>query len=180
LAGQWGVSDNADCVSAVEFLANEGLIDKNRIGITGHSAGEFATMQATATFPKVWKCGVAGSGISDMSSLVEETHKFESKYLEPLCFPEGTPESQKETILKERSPMTHAASITAPLFIINGFDDAIMPPNQARQLAKMIDITETPMELVIYGGEGHIFSKGSSVEDIERRRSAWFEKYLAV
>jgi dipeptidyl aminopeptidase/acylaminoacyl peptidase len=180
LGGQWGVSDVADCVSAVNYLANEGLIDRNRVGITGHSAGGYVTMQAMATFPKVWKCGVAESGISDMSLLIEETHKFESKYDEPLCYPEGTPLSQKVAILKERSPITHAADIAAPILIINGAGDAIVPPNQARQLAKKIEGTGTPVELVIYEGEGHIFSKGSTLEDIERRRYAWFEKYLAV
>jgi len=39
LAGEWGVSDIADAVSGVEYLAEKGLIDKSRVGITGHSAG---------------------------------------------------------------------------------------------------------------------------------------------
>ncbi|UKZ78772.1 hypothetical protein TrVFT333_006517 [Trichoderma virens FT-333] len=45
LNGQWGVSDIADAVSAVDYLARQNLIDRQRVGLTGHSAGGFLTMQ---------------------------------------------------------------------------------------------------------------------------------------
>lgn len=84
---QMGVSDIADGVSCVEYLANEGLIDKSRVALTGHSAGGFATMQGMAVYPDVWACGVAESGISDMSALRAETHASLSFLLKlaPLC-----------------------------------------------------------------------------------------------
>lgn len=74
LKGAWGLSDVADTASAVEYLAQQGLIDRSRVGITGHSAGGYATLQALAKYPAVWACGVAESGISDMMLLIEETH----------------------------------------------------------------------------------------------------------
>ena len=76
---QMGVSDIADCVSCVQYLVQKGLIDKRRVALTGHSAGGFATMQGMAVYPDVWACGVAESGISDMSALLAETHAS-------LCF----------------------------------------------------------------------------------------------
>ena len=45
LDGNWGKSDIGDAVSCVEYLAKEGMIDRNRVAITGHSAGGYATMQ---------------------------------------------------------------------------------------------------------------------------------------
>jgi dipeptidyl aminopeptidase/acylaminoacyl peptidase len=77
LDAQWGVSDIADAVNCVEYLAKEGMVDGKRVGITGHSAGGYATMLAMGVYPDVWKCGVAESGISDIQVMVEETHKFE-------------------------------------------------------------------------------------------------------
>ena len=44
LKENWGVRDIADAVSCVGYLAKEGLIDKSRVGLTGHSAGGYATM----------------------------------------------------------------------------------------------------------------------------------------
>ena len=77
LDGQWGLADTADAVSCVEYLVKEGKVDGKRIGITGHSAGGYFTLEAMWMYPDVWRCGVAESGISDMQAMVKETHKFE-------------------------------------------------------------------------------------------------------
>lgn len=179
LAGQWGVSDIADAVSGVDYLAQQGVINKARVAITGHSAGGYATMMGAAMYPSVWACAVAESGISDMELLVAETHKFESQYLSPLCFPPGIPKTDQEHILKERSPIYHASKIKAPMLIINGAEDPIVPPNQAYNLANLIKDAGTEVEVKVYDGEGHIFTKGSTLSDIERRRYEWFERFLA-
>ena len=81
LKGYWGDEnhgDIADALAGVRFLAQQGLIDAKRVGITGHSAGGYSTLQALAKFPDVWACGVAESGISDMKLLIEETHSRSS------------------------------------------------------------------------------------------------------
>lgn len=179
LTTQWGVSDIADAVSGVEYLSKQGLIDISRVGLTGHSAGGYATMLGLAMYPSVWACGVAESGVSDMALLAKETHKFESQYLTPLCFPPGLTEKEQDVILKERSPLSHAANITSPILILSGADDAIVPPNQAYLLAKLIENAGTEVSVKVYDGEGHIFAKGSTLSDIETRRYAWFRKYLA-
>jgi prolyl oligopeptidase PreP (S9A serine peptidase family) len=55
---QWCVSNVADAVSCVEYLAKEGLIDPNRVGITGHSVGGYVV--------QVSEClGRRDSGIGD-------------------------------------------------------------------------------------------------------------------
>jgi len=179
LGAQWGVSDIADAVSGVEYLSKRGLIDISRVGLTGHSAGGYATMQGLAKYPSVWACGVAESGVSDMALLAKETHKFESQYLGPLCFPPGLTKKAQDAILKERSPLSHAANITSPILILSGADDAIVPPNQAFLLAKLVENGGTDVSIKVYDGEGHIFAKGSTLSDIEARRYAWFRKYLA-
>jgi len=135
-------------------------------------------MQGVAMYPDIWACGVAESGISDMKLLVRETHKFESEYLASLCYPLGASGSERETILKDRSPLTHATRIKTPILIISGADDAIVPPDQAYELGKVIEDGGTDVEVKVYDEEGHIFSKGSTLSDIERRRYEWFEKYL--
>lgn len=178
LIGQWGVGDIADAVSGVEYLAQQGLIDITRVGITGHSAGGYNTMVGVTSYPSLWACAVAESGISDMALLVAETHKFESEYLGPLCFPPGASDAERQEILKERSPITHASKITTPMLIINGSDDPIVPPNQAYSLAEKIKEAGTEVEVKVYDGEGHIFSKGSTLSDIEKRRYEWFERFL--
>lgn len=167
-----GVSDIADCVICVDYLANEGLIDKSRVALTGHSAGGFATMQGMAAFPEVWACGLAESGISDMSALLVEAHKFESKYLQPLCRPADATKKQIEQTTKDRSPVTRVSKIKAPILIMGGDADPICPPNQNTLLAQKVKKSGTTVELKLYEEEGHISVKDSTLNDMEVKREA--------
>ncbi|KAM0247501.1 hypothetical protein ACHAQJ_009823 [Trichoderma viride] len=178
LNGQWGVSDIADAVSAVDYLARQGLIERERVGLTGHSAGGFLTMQGMVRYPGIWRTAVAESGISDLRRLMEDTHKFECRYLQPLCWASGTSEEEQERILLERGPIHHCAKIKRPILCFNGTEDPIVPQNQANTFVETVRKTGGVAEVVLYEGEGHIFAKGSSLKDIEGRRYAWFKKYL--
>lgn len=175
---QWVVSDIADAVSCVEYLANEGLIDSKRVGITRHSASGYATMQALCKFPDIWAAGIAESGISNIQAMFDETHKFESQYLQPLCFEIDTPLSDRKCIIEERNPIHWTRSIKAPILILSGGVDEIMPPNQANLMAEKFKTVGATVEVCAYEGEGHNFVKGSTLKDMEIRREAWFRKYL--
>ena len=66
----------------------------------------------------------------------------------------------------------------APLLIVSGGDDNIVPPNQAHLMADKIKAKGGIVDLAVYTGEGHVSSKGTTLEDMEVRREAWFRKYL--
>jgi len=53
-------------------------------------------------------------GISDLKGLEEDTHKFESKYLNGLI---GGSYEEVPEVYKERSPITHADKIDTPLLV---------------------------------------------------------------
>lgn len=179
LKRQWGISDIADAVSCVDYLVGRGLVDSKRIGITGHSAGGYATLNALAAYPDVWAAGVAESGISDMQAMFNETHKYESQYLIPLMFDADTPSEDKERIIKERSPIHIANRIKAPLLILSGAADNIVPPNQAYMMADKVRAGgKSTVEVKVYDGEGHNFAQGSTLKDMEVRQEKWFRKYL--
>lgn len=54
LNGRWGVEDVEDAKSCVNYLAEKGWIDKDRIGIMGGSAGGYLTLQALCATPGLW------------------------------------------------------------------------------------------------------------------------------
>ena len=175
---QWGVSDIADAASCVHYLAEKKLIDPSRVGITGHSAGGYATMQALCMYPDLFAAGISESGVSDMQAMFDETHKFESQYLQPLCFPADSSPEDRKRIIKERSPIHLTDKIKAPMLILSGGADQVVPPNQANLMADKIRQGGGAVELKVYEGEGHIFVKGETLQDMEVRRERWFRKYL--
>lgn len=84
--------------------------------IRGGSAGGFTTLAALSIAPDVttFAAGASYYGVSDLKKLAEDTHKFESRYLEKLVG--GRPEEVPE-VYKERSPVFHADRITSPLLV---------------------------------------------------------------
>jgi dipeptidyl aminopeptidase/acylaminoacyl peptidase len=86
LKGQWGIVDVEDCANGAQYLVARGDGDDDRLTIDGGSAGGYTTLCALA-FKTVFKAGASHYGVSDLSALAEDTHKFESRYLDNLIGP---------------------------------------------------------------------------------------------
>jgi len=86
LRGQWGVAEVEDCIAGALYLAHRGLADRSRLCISGGSAGGYTSLMAL-TFHDVFAAGAIYYGVSDLSALARDTHKFESHYLDGLVGP---------------------------------------------------------------------------------------------
>ncbi|MPV37302.1 alpha/beta hydrolase family protein [Georgenia subflava] len=159
LDGVWGVVDVADCASGAEHLAASGMVDRRRMAIRGGSAGGFTTLAALA-FTDVFTAGASLYGIGDLAALARDTHKFESRYLEGLVGP--YPEA--EEVYRERSPVHHTDRLSAPLVLLQGSDDKVVPPNQAEQMAEAVRSKGLPVAVVMFEGEAHGFRRAENIQ----------------
>lgn len=169
LRGQWGVADIADIAAGVTALVERGLVDGARVAIRGGSAGGYAVLRAlTAT--DVFAAGTSRYGIADLALLAGDTHKFESRYVDGLVGP--WPEAADT--YRERSPLYHLDRLHAPVLLLQGEDDAVVPPNQAHQMAEAIRRAGGEVELVLYPGEGHGFRRAETTRDALARELAFY------
>jgi dipeptidyl aminopeptidase/acylaminoacyl peptidase len=159
LKGKWGVVDVDDCVKGAQALADQGLVDGQRMMITGGSAGGYTTLCALA-FRKVFKGGASHYGVSDLEALARDTHKFESRYLESLV----APYPKDAEIYKRRSPVHFARQITAPVIFFQGEDDKVVPPNQTEMMVDAVRAQGLPVSYMLFKGEGHGFRKGDNIK----------------
>lgn len=157
LIGRWGVLDVADCVAGAGYAAACGLVDAGRMAIRGKSAGGFVAV-AAVTFHEVFGAAIVLYGISDLSALAADTHKFESRYTDRLVapWPAGA------AVYAERSPIEHLDRVSAPMLILQGTEDRVVPPEQAQALADALRVKGLPVELVMFEGEGHGFRRPES------------------
>lgn len=173
-----GVSDIADAASCVDYLADQGLVDRTRVGVTGHSAGGYCTLQALVTYPDLYRAGVGESSISEMQVLFEEIHKMESRYLHGLTFsPDASPEDRKR-ITRERSAIYSVDKIKAPLLMTHGLDDKVVPPNQPKMMAEKIQQNGGAVKTCFYEKEGHSLLDGKNVKDSIVETEKWWKQYL--
>lgn len=168
LKGQWGIVDVEDCVSAVEFLIAQGAADPKKIFISGGSAGGYTVLQAL-TSTSLFAAGASYYGISDLSLLKNETHKFESHYLDQLIPSE---------YYQERSPLYHIDRLSTPLIIFQGLKDQVVPPNQSERIAQALQQTKVPCEYIAYPNEGHGFQKKENLADSLEKEFQFYQKFL--
>jgi len=158
LKGNWGVYDTDDCIAAVDHLSEKGLVDSSRVAIKGGSAGGYTTINAL-TFHDRFAVGATYYGIADLSVFIDDTHKFESKYLESLI---GKYPEEKE-IYYERSAINFTDQLSCPMIIFQGTEDKIVPPSQAEIMAQGLRDKKIPFSLIMYEGEQHGFRQSKNI-----------------
>ena len=159
LKGRWGVADVQDCIAGAVWVGDQRLADPARLAIRGGSAGGFTTLAALTT-SDVFNAGISQYGIADLEALAKQTHKFEARYLDSLVGP--YPESRHVYI--ERSPISHLDRLSAPILLLQGTEDTVVPPGQAEMLAEAARRKSLPVALIMFEGEGHGFRKGETIK----------------
>ena len=159
LQGEWGIVDVQDCVNGARYLVERGAVDGERLIIRGGSAGGFTTLCALA-FYDVFKAGVSYYGVSDLKSLDQDSHKFESHYSDYLVA--SPPES--EAIYRQRSPSEHSDKLKRPMIFFQGQDDKVVPPSQSERMVTALKARGVPVAYLAFEGEGHGFRKAANIQ----------------
>ncbi|MGH3254702.1 MAG: S9 family peptidase [Streptosporangiaceae bacterium] len=179
LRGQWGIVDVADAMAAALALAQAGEADRKRLGIRGGSAGGWTALAAVTSGlslglgdpgiaadgePAPGQHGVFAAvasyfGVSDLRGFAEQTHDFESRYLDGLIGP--LPEC--EALYVQRAPVGHVTDATCPVLLMQGLDDPVVPPVQAESIAADLAAHGIPYAYLPFAGESHGFRKAETI-----------------
>ncbi len=159
LRREWGIVDVRDCLNAARYLASSGMVHPWRMAIRGGSAGGYTVLCALA-FHRLFAAGTSYFGLSDLEAFVRSTHKFESRYLDRLVGP--YPEAQE--VYRERSPVHFAQRIEAPVLLLQGSEDRVVPPEQAELMVQALQARRRPYAYLLFPGEGHGFRRSETLQ----------------
>ncbi len=160
LKKNWGIVDVEDCEAAAQHLITQGKVDPKRIAIRGGSAGGYTTLAALA-FCKTFTVGASYYGVSDLHALAQETHKFESRYLDQLI----GPYPEQKALYDARSPLFHVKNISCPIIFFQGAEDRVVPLAQAETMYEALKKKGIKTELIIYPDEQHGFRSAENIKD---------------
>ena len=158
LNGEWGVVDVDDCINAARHLVEQGLVDAERISITGGSAGGY-TVLLSLTKRDFYNAGASHYGIGDLALFVQETHKFESHYCDSLV----GPYPERADIYRDRSAIRFADQLKCPVILFQGLEDRIVPPSQAETFVAVCQEKRLPYAYVPFEGEQHGFRQEKNI-----------------
>lgn len=159
LEGAWGVVDVDDCINAARFLAAKGLVDPDRISITGGSAGGF-TVLLSLTQRDFYDAGASHYGIGDLELFDGTTHKFESHYDAWLI----GPYPERRDLYHDRSAVHFAADLNCPVVLFQGLEDRVVPPSQAETFVEACRQRNLPYAYVAFEGEQHGWRRDSTIK----------------
>ncbi len=159
LYGRWGIVDAVDCVNVARFLVERGDADPERLIIAGGSAGGWTTLCAL-TFHDVFRCGRSSYGVSDLEPFTTITHKFEFKYIDRLAGP--WPEAAE--VWRERSPVRQAHRLRRPVLVLQGTEDAVVPPAQSEAIVAALEANGVPHAYVTFEGERHGWRRAETIQ----------------
>ncbi|HEV3055170.1 MAG TPA: prolyl oligopeptidase family serine peptidase [Solirubrobacteraceae bacterium] len=165
LDGEWGERDFADCLAAVAYLARERLVDPKRVFARGASAGGYLTLRCI-TGSTVFAGGMARCGISDLALWRDDAHDFESRYTDLLVGPPSELERYHR-----RSPARNVGPRSAPVLLIHGLGDAVVPPEHSALMAAAYRGAGRPCALELLPDEPHGLRRRTS-------RERWLEAEL--
>ncbi len=174
LRGEWGRLDVDDTAAAMRAAALRGWGDARRMVPIGGSAGGLTVLLLLARHPELCAAGVDLYGVTDLFDLDETTHRFEAHYLRSIVG-----ELPAEAIrYQERSPITVAAGITAPLLVLQGSADNVVPQAQSASLVAAVRAAGGTVEYQVYDGEGHGWNRAEVVEDELQRTWAFLRRFV--
>lgn len=166
-----------DLVDGIDYLVDRGLVDKERVGITGGSYGGYATAWGATYYSERYAAGVMFVGISNNLSKAFNTDIPN----EMLLVHQRRRVWDDWQFFLERSPIYHAQKGETPLLIAHGDADDRVHPEQSLELYRALKIAgNAPVRHVIYPGEPHGNRNAAARLDYNLRALRWFEHYLAA
>jgi dipeptidyl aminopeptidase/acylaminoacyl peptidase len=113
-------------------------------------------------------------GVTDLFDLDETTHRFEAHYLRSIVGPLPADASRYVA----RSPITVASRIMAPLLVLQGSADTVVPEAQSDSLVAAVRDAGGTVEYHVYQGEGHGWHRADVVEDELERTWSFLRRFV--
>jgi dipeptidyl aminopeptidase/acylaminoacyl peptidase len=175
LWGQWGVADAEDCLDAALHLAATGRADAGRMAVRGSSAGGMTALNALASGDGFAAC-TSLYGVTDLLALAATTHDFEAHYTDRLIGP--LPEAGASYV--ERSPVSRAGDMAGSVLLLQGTEDAVVPPAQAERMRDALRDAGAGCELRLFEGEGHGFRRAETLTASLEAELAFYLEHLRL
>jgi dipeptidyl aminopeptidase/acylaminoacyl peptidase len=178
---EWAGKMQTDLVDGINHLAAQGTVDAKRVCVAGGSYGGYATMASLAFQPQAYRCGVSINGVSDLPSLIGEfrrSYDAENSGLTYWRTVLGRESGGEGAGLVAASPARQPGRIAAPLLLIHGRQDTVVPYGQSQLMQQAMTRAGKPVELITLEGDDHHLSTYATRLQVLKAMEAFLAKQL--
>jgi dipeptidyl aminopeptidase/acylaminoacyl peptidase len=172
-----------DCtVSAVTEAIKIGCVDKNKIGIIGHSFGGYET-NFIITQTNIFAAAVSSGSVANLSSAYLTVERdsglpFAARFQNNVQWRMGKTLFEDPELYYKNSPVSNAAAIQTPLLLWTGKEDYHVDWRQTVEMYMSMRILGKTCTMLLYPEEKHVLTKPKSQIDLSHRVLQWFDYYL--
>jgi len=163
--GEWGRKMQTDLSDGVHVLAQQGLVDPQRVCIVGASYGGYAALAGMALQPGVYRCAVSVAGIGDLRDMMRweadnagHRDNYTQRYWDRFMGLAG----MNDPKIRDISPVEHIGAVQGPVLLIHGKDDTVVPYRQSEIMEKALRKGGKSVALVTLKHEDHWLSRSET------------------
>lgn len=158
---QVGRKMQEDHEDATHWAVEQGFADPERICIAGASYGGYAALMGVVKTPGLYRCSIAGFAVTDFGALMDSTQSiYNYDKATPAAYRLMVGDPVKEAdVFRDIAPARNAEKIVAPVFLISGGADPIVPIEQPNAMQRALERAGKPVRVLVKPDEGHGFFK---------------------
>jgi len=176
---QWGRKMQTDISDGVADLAKQGIVDPRRACIVGGSYGGYAALAGVTVQQGLYRCAVADAPVADLRDFLAYAGEREGYYSGATRYWNAYmgATSERDASLSAISPIERADQADAPILLIHGKDDTVVPISQSEAMLAALRQAGKPAEMITLPNEDHWLSREQTRIGMLTAAVAFVEKY---
>ncbi|WP_271069079.1 S9 family peptidase [Caulobacter sp. NIBR1757] len=155
--GQWGALMQSDLSDALGAVVGKGIADPARVCIVGASYGGYAALAGATLTPDLYRCAISVAGVGDLPAIIRHSRdargreSMATRYWSKAI---GDPVADADRLLKV-SPRYQAGAARAPILLLHGRDDTVVPLSQSTDMRDALKAAGKTVEFAELEAEDH-------------------------
>lgn len=178
--GEFGGKMVSDTVEGVEMLIEKGMVNPDKICVTGASYGGYQAFQLPVVAPDMFKCSIGVNGVADIPAILKYevarggrnggAIKFWNRVIGDYY--------EDRDIMKAQSPALSADLIKAEMIVVHGEDDMTVPFEQSEIMQKALKNQGQKQKILVLENDDHNLSLAESRRELLKASEELFAKHL--
>ncbi|XP_062248450.1 S9 family peptidase [Platichthys flesus] len=181
LIGHIGSQDVKDVQRAVlTALQSDLTLDPKRLAVIGGSHGGFLSCHLVGQYPEFYRACAARNPVINAATLLGTSDIVDWRYTSVgiQYSYDQIPTAEALALMLEKSPITHAAQIKAPVLLMLGGRDRRVSPHQGLELYKALKSRSSPVRLLWFAEDGHSLSRVDTQANCFLNTVLWLYQHL--
>ncbi len=168
-----------DVEDGLQYVIDQGWVDKDKAAIYGGSHGGYAVLRGLTKTPDLYACGVDYVGVSNLFTFMKSIPPYWKPYLKiikEIWYDEDIPE--EKAIMEEVSPVYQIDKIKKPLLVAQGANDPRVNIDESDQIVDALRKKGFDVPYMVKYDEGHGFGKEENSIALYKAMIGFYAKHL--